>query len=85
MLSPSSTGRNSSLARSDLRLLPPCSLGSGAVSAEQRPTYVDSSAILKLVVADARHLGPAVKQIVTHDERMAEAAKASGWPVAAPV
>ena len=35
-------------------------------------------------LASARHLGPSVKQIVTYDERMAEAARASGWSVAAP-
>jgi uncharacterized protein len=35
-------------------------------------------------LASARHIGPSVKQIVTYDERMAEAARASGWSVAAP-
>ena len=35
-------------------------------------------------LASARHLGPSVRQIVTYDERMAEAALASGLPVAAP-
>jgi predicted nucleic acid-binding protein len=35
-------------------------------------------------LASARHLGPSVKQIVTYDERMAQAARASGWSVAAP-
>ncbi len=35
-------------------------------------------------LASARHLGPAVKQIVTYDERMAEAGRESGWSVAAP-
>jgi predicted nucleic acid-binding protein len=35
-------------------------------------------------LASARHLGSSVKQIVTYDERMAEAARASGWSVAAP-
>ena len=35
-------------------------------------------------LASARHLGPTVKQIVTYDERMAQAARASGWSVAAP-
>jgi predicted nucleic acid-binding protein len=35
-------------------------------------------------LASARHLGPSVRQIVTYDERMAEAALASGWSVAAP-
>jgi hypothetical protein len=29
-------------------------------------------------------LGPSVKQIVTYDERMAEAAQALGWSVASP-
>jgi predicted nucleic acid-binding protein len=35
-------------------------------------------------LASARHLGPSVKQIVTYDERMATAARAGGWSVAAP-
>jgi predicted nucleic acid-binding protein len=35
-------------------------------------------------LASARHLGSPVKQIVTYDERMAGAARANGWSVAAP-
>jgi predicted nucleic acid-binding protein len=35
-------------------------------------------------LASARELGSSVKQIVTYDERMAEAATAAGWSVAAP-
>lgn len=35
-------------------------------------------------LASARRLGPAVRQIITYDERMAEAATANGWSVAAP-
>lgn len=35
-------------------------------------------------LASARHLGPSVRQIVTYDERMAEASRASGWSVVAP-
>lgn len=35
-------------------------------------------------LASARHLGPSVKRIVTYDERMAQAARSSGWSVAAP-
>ncbi|HUB75539.1 MAG TPA: type II toxin-antitoxin system VapC family toxin [Solirubrobacteraceae bacterium] len=35
-------------------------------------------------LASARALGPAVRQIVTYDERMAAAASASGWSVASP-
>jgi uncharacterized protein len=144
-------------------LLLPFSPGEGAMSAERRLTYIDSSAIVKLVVAEpeskvlrrylsrrqrvvssalartevarallpsgpeavargedalrriqllrvndrvlseagrmqpaelrsldaihlasASQLGPSVKQIVTYDERMAEAAKAIGWSVASP-
>jgi len=144
-------------------LLRLCWPGSGAMSAEQRVTYIDSSAIVKLVIAepeskglrryisrrqplvttalartevarallpidpeavargeealrriqllrvndrvlraagriepaelrslDAIHLasagvlGPAVRQIVTYDERMADAAHAAGFTVAAP-
>jgi hypothetical protein len=35
-------------------------------------------------LASTRHLGPAVKRIVTYDERVAQAARANGWSVAAP-
>lgn len=35
-------------------------------------------------LASARLLGSSVKQIVTYDERMADAATALGWSVAAP-
>jgi len=35
-------------------------------------------------LASAGRLGSSVKQIVTYDERMADAAKAAGWTVAAP-
>jgi uncharacterized protein len=35
-------------------------------------------------LASARQLGPAVRRIVTYDERMADAAKALGWTVASP-
>jgi predicted nucleic acid-binding protein len=35
-------------------------------------------------LASAGQLGPSVRQIVTYDERMAEAARAGGWSVASP-
>ena len=35
-------------------------------------------------LASAQLIGSAIRQIVTYDERMAEAARASGWGVAAP-
>jgi predicted nucleic acid-binding protein len=35
-------------------------------------------------LASARELGSSVRQIVTYDERMADAARASGWSVASP-
>lgn len=35
-------------------------------------------------LASVRQLGASVKQIVTYDERMADAATGSGWSVAAP-
>ena len=35
-------------------------------------------------LASARQLGASVRQIVTYDERMAEAAKACGWAVSSP-
>jgi predicted nucleic acid-binding protein len=94
------------------------------MSVERSLTYIDSSAIVKLVVAgreshalrriqllrvndrvlrdagrmrlvelrsldtihlaSARALGSSVRQIVTYDERMAEAAQAAGFAVASP-
>jgi predicted nucleic acid-binding protein len=35
-------------------------------------------------LASAQQVGPSVKQIVTYDERMSDAAKAAGWSVASP-
>lgn len=35
-------------------------------------------------LASARQLGSSVRQIVTYDERMADAARAAGWSVASP-
>ena len=35
-------------------------------------------------LASAQLIGSSIKQIVTYDERMAAAARASGWAVAAP-
>jgi uncharacterized protein len=35
-------------------------------------------------LASVRHLGAAVKQLVTYDDRMADAAQALGWHVASP-
>lgn len=35
-------------------------------------------------LASAGQLGPSVRQIVTYDERMIEAARAAGWSVASP-
>jgi predicted nucleic acid-binding protein len=35
-------------------------------------------------LASAAILGPSVRQIVTYDGRMADAAAAAGWTVAAP-
>jgi predicted nucleic acid-binding protein len=35
-------------------------------------------------LASARELGPSVRQIVTYDGRMADAARAGGWSVASP-
>lgn len=35
-------------------------------------------------LASAGQLGPSLTQIVTYDERMAEAARAAGWSVASP-
>ncbi len=46
------------------------------------PTELRSSDAIHL--ASARQLGASIKQIVTYDERMADAAKAGGWAVSAP-
>ena len=35
-------------------------------------------------LASAQQLGTSVKQIITYDERMSDAAKAAGWSVASP-
>jgi predicted nucleic acid-binding protein len=35
-------------------------------------------------LASARQLGPSVRQIVTYDERLADAARVSGWSTASP-
>ena len=45
---------------------------------------VDLRSLDAIHLASARHLGPSVKRIVTYDERMAGAARAKGWSVAAP-
>jgi uncharacterized protein len=63
----------------------------------RRATYLDSSAIVKLVVLppelrslDAIHLatasllGDSLGKVVTYDTRMAEAARGLGWSVVAP-
>jgi uncharacterized protein len=49
-----------------------------------RMTPADLRSLDAIHLASVRQLGSAVKQIVTYDERMAGAARASGWSVAAP-
>ena len=46
------------------------------------PTEVRSLDAIHL--ASARQLGASVKQIITYDERMADAARACGWAVSSP-
>jgi uncharacterized protein len=46
------------------------------------PAYLRSLDAIHL--ASARQIGPSIRQIVTYDDRMAEAARANGWTVAAP-
>lgn len=49
-----------------------------------RMTPPDLRSLDAIHLASACQLGSAVKQIVTYDERMAGAAQAAGWGVAAP-
>jgi predicted nucleic acid-binding protein len=49
---------------------------------QMTPTELRSLDAIHL--ASARQLGASVRQIVTYDERMAEAAKACGWAVSSP-
>jgi predicted nucleic acid-binding protein len=49
-----------------------------------RLTLTELRSVEAIHLASARQLGSSVKQIVTYDERMAEAAKAGGWAVSSP-
>jgi predicted nucleic acid-binding protein len=49
-----------------------------------RMTPMELRSLDAIHLASARHLGSSVRQIVTYDERMADAAKASGWAVSSP-
>jgi predicted nucleic acid-binding protein len=53
-----------------------------AEAGRMEPTELRSLDAIHL--ASARQLGAAVKRIVTYDDRMADAADALGWNVAAP-
>lgn len=47
-------------------------------------TPVELRSLDAIHLASARRLGSSVKQIVTYDERMADAAMAGGWTVSSP-
>jgi predicted nucleic acid-binding protein len=47
-------------------------------------TPVELRSLDAIHLASARQLGSSVKQIVTYDERMADAATAGGWTVSSP-
>jgi predicted nucleic acid-binding protein len=49
-----------------------------------RMAPADLPSLEAIHLASARELGPSVRRIVTYDERMADAARASGWSVASP-
>jgi predicted nucleic acid-binding protein len=49
-----------------------------------RMTPTELRSLDAIHLASARHLGPSVRQIVTYDERQADAAKACGWAVSSP-
>ena len=49
---------------------------------QMTPTELRSLDAIHL--ASAHQLGPSVRQIVTYDERMADAAEAGGWAVSSP-
>lgn len=54
------------------------------LKAAGRMQPLELSSLDAIHLASARELGSSVKQIVTYDERMAVAATAAGWSVAAP-
>src|SRR5262249_21407674 len=47
-------------------------------------TPIELRSLDAIHLASARQLGSAVRQIITYDERMADAAKACGWAVSSP-
>ena len=49
-----------------------------------RMTPVELRSLDAIHLASARQLGSSVRLIVTYDERMADAARASGWAVSSP-
>jgi predicted nucleic acid-binding protein len=49
-----------------------------------RMTPMELRSLDAIHLASARQLGSSVRRIVTYDERMADAAKASGWAVSSP-
>jgi predicted nucleic acid-binding protein len=49
-----------------------------------RMTPMELRSLDAIHLASARQLGSSVRQIVTYDERMADAAQADGWPVSSP-
>jgi uncharacterized protein len=49
-----------------------------------RMTPAELRSLDAIHLACARLLGPSLRQIVTYDERMADAAKACGWAVSSP-
>jgi uncharacterized protein len=49
-----------------------------------RMTPMELRSLDAIHLASARQLGSSVRQIVTYDERMADAAKACGWAVSSP-
>src|SRR5271170_5768648 len=59
-------------------------LNDRVLSTAGRMTPAELRSLDAIHLASARHLGLPVRQIVTYDERMADAAKACGWAVSSP-
>jgi uncharacterized protein len=59
-------------------------LNARLLSEAGRMTPVEVRSLDAIHLASARALGSAVTQIITYDERMANAARECGWAVASP-
>ena len=79
-------GGSAAVARGQqvLRRIQLLRLNDRVLSDAGRMEPADLGSLDAMHLASAQQLGSSVRQIVTYDERMAEAAQAAGWAVAAP-